>query len=136
MKLKMCIPAVALTLMAAACGTTAPPMRTSTPGPYGTVNGSFVRVGGPIAQNGSQPPPVPLTGTVLFAAGDQRTLAVRVGESGRFSVSLPAGSYAVSGLSPSLQASGATVELPCSAPVHVAVVAHRTVHVSVVCPVP
>jgi hypothetical protein len=78
-------------------------------------------------------------GTVTFAAGHHRTFAVHVGRSGRFSVGLPAGNYLVSGRSPSIMevlASGAQAEDQCSPLTPVAVVAARTVHVSVVCPVP
>jgi hypothetical protein len=66
-------------------------------------------------------------------------VAVQVGKTGRFSVRLPAGSYAVSGRSLSIVeqlASGANVVRACSQPGHVTVVARRAVRLSVVCAVP
>jgi len=105
----------------------------------GTVAGTFMRVGGPIGPGGMQPRAVPLMGTLTFAASHHRIIAVHVGNSGRFSVRLPAGEYLVVGRSPSIVevlASGATVEDQCSPAISVTVVSGRTVQVSVVCPVP
>jgi hypothetical protein len=138
MKLMMWIPAAALAASMTACGTSTPPTRAST-NSDGTMTGTFTRVGGPLGPGGTQPRPVPLTGTLQFSAGHHRMVAVQVGETGRFSVSLPPGSYTVSGRSPSLVttlASGAHVVRPCTQPVRVTVVARRTVHVSLVCAVP
>lgn len=140
MKLAVCFPVAALVL-ASACGTDTPPTNTrpthtATPTDEGTVSGTFIRVGGPLGVGGTQPPPVPLMGTVLFSAGHHPTVAVVVGKNGRFSVRLPAGKYVVTGRSPSLMASGATVVPPCGSPVNVTVLARRAVRVSIVCPVP
>jgi hypothetical protein len=144
MKLTFCMPVLALVLTAAACGASSPATRaantslarTATPADNGTVSGTFMRVGGPLGVDGTQPRPVPLMGTVLFSASRDRTVAVTVGKTGRFSLRLPAGRYIVSGRSPALMASGATVDPACGSPVTITVVAHRAVRVSVVCPVP
>lgn len=139
MKLMLCIPAAALVATLTACGTGAPAAPAEAKANGGTVTGTFMRVGGPIGLGGTQPRPVPLTGTVLFTARHHRMFAVRVGETGRFTVGLPAGRYVVSGTSPlmgEVLASGATVDPPCAPPTSVTVVAGRTVRASVVCAVP
>ncbi len=129
-----------------ATATTAPVMHPGSPlttrppqGDMGTVTGTFVLEGGPIPPDGAPQRPIPLTGTLIFSAGHHRSVAVRVGKSGRFSVGLPAGNYVVTGGSPSVMevlASGARVEEPCAQPTPVTAVAGRTVRVSVVCSVP
>lgn len=134
MKLMICIPAAALAVTLAACGTGAATTRAASASDDGSVTGTFIRVGGPLGIDGTQPRPVPLTGTLLFTAGHRRMAEVHVGKTGRFSVRLPAGSYSVSGRSPSL--SGASTVRPCGQPERVTVVARRAVHVSVVCAVP
>ena len=158
MKLMTSIPAAVLTVLLTACATSgpaehvsatmstsasamhpsAPAIRAST-SDDGTVTGTFTRVGGPLLPIGKQPCPVPLAGTVIFSAGHHRMVAVRVGKTGRFSVSLFAGRYLVTGRSPAVggvSPSGALSGPPCSPPAPVEVVAGRTVHVSVVCAVP
>ncbi|HSR86329.1 MAG TPA: hypothetical protein VLM11_19295 [Streptosporangiaceae bacterium] len=78
-------------------------------------------------------------GTLTFSAGHRGVVAVHVGKSGRFSVTLPAGHYLVSGRSPSILevlASGAKIEQPCTYANPVTVITGRTVHLSVVCVVP
>ncbi len=147
MKFATWVPAAGLALMLTACEAggpaphagPAPAMRTRAPGGEGKAVGSFTRVGGPLGQDGQQPPSVPLSGTLSLSAAHRRTLAVRVGKSGRFTVWLPAGAYRVSGRSPSILeilASGATLESACSQQVPVTVVAAQAVHVSVICSVP
>jgi hypothetical protein len=131
-------PALSTSLPAARTGS-APASGRAAQSDAGIVAGTFIRVGGPIAADGTQPAPVPLMGTVTFSAGHRGLVAVHVGKSGRFSVTLPVGTYVVTGRSPSIMtvlASGATVENQCAGPTPVTVVAGRTVHVSVVCPVP
>jgi hypothetical protein len=138
-KLMICIPAAALVATLTACGAGDPPAPAQAKTNSGTVTGTFMRVGGPAGLGGTQPRPVPLTGTVLFTAGHHRMFAVRVGKTGRFTLGMPAGRYVVSGTSPSMGevlASGATVDPPCTLPTSVTVVAGRTVRASVVCVVP
>jgi len=147
MRLTSWILVVALALTLAACATTgaaghpgsASATSAATAGEPGTVTGTFTRVGGPLGAAGTQPRPVPLTGTLIFSAGHHRVVAVQVGKKGRFAVTLPAGIYVVSGRSPSLGevlASGAVLDPPCTAPTPVNVAAGRTVHVCLVCAVP
>jgi hypothetical protein len=136
-----------LALTLAACGASAPgpqagpatQQHTSVSGAEGKVVGTFIRVGGPLAQGGVQPPNVPLAGTVQFSSAHRRTVAVRVGKSGRFSLWLPPDQYQAVGGSPSLSevlSSGATVVSPCSMRVSVTVVASRPVRITVTCVVP
>lgn len=147
MRLTTWLPAAGLALLPTACGGLdpalhagrSPAMRTRAYGAEGKVAGAFIRVGGPLGQGGKQPPSVPLSGTLSFSAGHRRTVAVRVGKSGRYSVWLPAGAYQVSGRSPSILevlASGASREPPCSPEIPVIVTAGETVRIDVICPVP
>jgi hypothetical protein len=136
-----------LALTLAACGASAPDpqagsptqQQTSASGAEGKVVGTFIRVGGPLGQGGVQPPNVPLAGTVQFSSAHRRTVAVRVGKSGRFSLWLPPGQYQAVGSSPSLSevlSSGATLVSPCSMRVPVTVVTSRSVRITVTCVVP
>lgn len=104
---------------------------TSTAAP-GTVTGRFIRVGGPATTTGP-PPPVPLPGQVVAIDSTGARLAVGVGHNGRFSLSLPAGTYRLIGYSPLVQGGKAS----CSAerPVHVTT-GRTTRHVAVVCSIP
>jgi hypothetical protein len=65
-------------------------------GPHQTVTGMLVRVGGPATLK-SPPKPLPLPGEVLArnAAGQQFTAVT--GKSGRFELSLPVGTYRLTG---------------------------------------
>jgi hypothetical protein len=67
-------------------------------GYHRTVPGRFVRVGGP-------PPgsPVPLPGTITARAATGETFTATAGQDGRFKLSLPSGSYRVTGRSPLIQ---------------------------------
>jgi hypothetical protein len=147
MKLTAWLQAAGLALMLTACGVSGPALhagpatavRTSPQGDDGKVVGTFFRVGGPLRPGGTQPPTVPLSGTVQFSAAHHRTVAVRVGTSGRFSVRLPAGAYHVSGRSPSIVevlTSGATLKSACVRQVPIAVVANQTAPIVVICAVP
>jgi hypothetical protein len=95
---------------------------------YGRVAGKFERVGGPIGPGGQQPPVVPLAGTVLFARHAHRTIRPKIGNSGRFSVRLAPGYYAVSGRTPGIP--------DCTLPGKLKVTAGRTRHIVVTCIVP
>ena len=74
------------------------------------VTGRFVRVGGP-------PPgaPFPLPGTITARAATGQTFTATSGTNGRFKLSLPPGSYHVTGRSPLMQSGqmicGATAKL-------------------------
>ncbi len=137
MKAAAWIAGLGLALALTACAASAPGH--VTPAGDGRIIGTFIRAGGPLGPGGKQPRDRPLAGTVQFFAAHHPTIAVRVGRSGRFAVSLPAGTYRVSGRSPSILevlASGATRESACSAEQQVAVVTGRTLQISVTCPVP
>ena len=83
-------------------------------GPYQTVTGLLIRVGGP--HPGS---PVPLPGTVVArsAAGEQFTTTA--GEDGRFQLSLPPGSYELTGYSPEVLGDGQQALCRAERAVHV-----------------
>ena len=137
MRLAARIPGLGLALALAAC--TAITSAHASRADEGRIIGTFIRAGGPLGPGGMQPPDRPLTGTVQFRAAHHPTVAVRVGKSGTFTVWLPAGTYRVSGRSPSILevlASGATRESPCSVPQQVAVVTGRALRISVTCSVP
>ena len=149
MKLAAWMSGLALALALAGCAASAPPtpLRHSEgpviPAPArhgeGRVIGTFIRAGGPLGPGGTQPRDRPLRGTVQFLAAQHRTVAVRVGRSGRFSVWLRAGAYRVDGRSPSILevlASGATRETPCSAQQKIVVVTGRALRITVTCVVP
>jgi hypothetical protein len=105
----------------------------------GKVIGDFIREGGPLGPSGQQPKNVPLSGTIMFESRHHRTIDVRVGNSGRFSVWLPARMYSVTGKSPDILTqlpSGASQEDVCSLTVTVKVRADHTTWITVVCPVP
>lgn len=100
------------------------------PDPHQTVTGLLVRVGGPAPGS-----PVPLPGTVLAqtAAGDQFTTTTD--NDGRFRLSLPPGSYRLTGHSPQVMGDGQ--QALCRAMRPVRVTGHKPVHhIWVVCSVP
>ena len=71
-----------------------------------TVTGTFVRVGGPAP--GSL---VPLPGTITARAATGQTFTAKARSNGRFTLSLPPGTYRVSGRSPLIQSG----QMVCSA---------------------
>jgi hypothetical protein len=129
----------AVLLVSACAGTAAPVAADSAIHGTGTVRGTYEMEGGPIQPgSGSQPPVRPLPGVVIFQNRDAR-VSVRAGKTGRFSVRLPAGSYAVSGRSPSIREQlpdGHVIEGRCSSPLTVRVHAGKTERITVMCPVP
>jgi hypothetical protein len=74
------------------------------------VPGSFVRVGGPAPGS-----PFPLPGTITARAVTGAVFTATAGQNGHFTLSLPAGSYHVTGRSPLMQSGqmicAATAEL-------------------------
>jgi len=98
------------------------------------VQGTFERTGGPaIVKNGKlETQVVPLSGTVTFTGGSGLKFSVSVGSTGVFSTSLPAGSYAVSGVSGQISGGGSA----CSVPLTARVRAGETSRILVVCTVP
>ena len=116
----------------------------------GMVPGRFLLEGGPISPDGRQPGERPIAGTVLFSAGPGQAVRVRVGKSGTFSIRLPAGTYHVSGRSPSVMqvSNGAVIgaggklisgrehERPCTQQQTVTVASGQTARIAVTCIVP
>jgi len=83
------------------------------PGYHQTVPGRFVRVGGPAPGL-----PFPLPGTITARAATGETFTATAGRDGRFKLSLPPGTYRVTGRSPLMQSGhmtcAATAELHIS----------------------
>jgi hypothetical protein len=98
------------------------------PGYHQTVPGRFVRVGGPAPGS-----PFPLPGTIIARAAGGETFTATAGRDGRFTLSLPPGSYRVTGRSPLMQSGrmicAATHELHVSR-------GQPARHVTVVCSIP
>lgn len=104
------------------------------PGYGQTVTGMLVRVGGPAGPKGP-PPPVPLPGTVVArnAAGQQFTATT--GKDGRFQLSLPPGTYRLTGQSPQVMVNGK--QMLCAADRAIHLMKHRPLrNISVICSIP
>lgn len=107
----------------------------------GTVTGRLVMEGGPLGPGGQQPRTRGIPGLVEFTAG-RRVVKVAVGRSGRFSVTLPPGTYHVTGRSPRItevssgNPGGPGRVLPCSRPLAVTVSVGTSVAVTLACIVP
>lgn len=105
----------------------------------GVVVGKFQRVGGPLGPDGQQPPIVPLSGTLRFGVSAKHWTDVQVSPSGRFTVSLPAGTYSVRGRTPSIEEqlpSGQLLDGWCTPAVSVTVEAGQTAQITMTCNVP
>lgn len=70
----------------------------SDPGYHQAVPGRFVRVGGP-----APGAPFPLPGTITARAATGQAFTATAGRDGRFTLSLPPGTYRVTGRSPLMQ---------------------------------
>jgi len=111
--------AAGITLLAGCAGSS---------GFHKNVPGRFVRVGGP-------PPgsPVPLPGTITARAVTGGTFTATAGNSGRFTLSLPPGSYHVTGRSPLMQSG----QMICVATAELRVTRSKPADsVNVVCSIP
>jgi hypothetical protein len=93
------------------------------PAVSGTATGKLQMEGGPISPGGQQPGKRPVPGTVRFTSAHQHPVTVRVGDSGAFSVQLPAGTYAVCSRSPAAQG-------PCAQARRVTVRARHTIKIA------
>jgi hypothetical protein len=93
-----------------------------------TVTGILVRVGGPVPGS-----PVPLPGTVIARSAAAGQFTARTGRNGRFRLSLPLGTYRLTGHSPLMQGG----QMLCTAmrAVHVAKT-KPTRNIQVVCSIP
>ena len=70
----------------------------SSPGYHQAVPGTFLVAGGPAPGS-----PRPLSGTITARAASGQTFTATAGRNGRFTLSLPPGSYQVTGRSPLMQ---------------------------------
>jgi hypothetical protein len=133
MKRLKAIVAVSAVMLTAACATSDLPA--SAPG---AVTGKLLIEGGPIGPGGQQPGERPIPGTVQFTASGRRPVTVRADSSGTFSVTLPAGTYDVSGRSPRLTdaSNGGSRQTPCSQPLSVSVTPQHTTTITLTCIVP
>jgi hypothetical protein len=131
MRLRTGVLLVGVSTVAMACGGTVPQAP-------GTVAGTFEGVGGPaVIKNGiPQTPVFPLSGTVTFTdAGGHATLFT-IGAAGTFSVWLAAGTYRVSGRTPSVaevNKDGSTTPMPCSLPRPIQVRPSQTTRITIIC---
>lgn len=92
------------------------------------VTGRFVRVGGP-----APGAPFPLPGTITVRAATGQTFTATAGNNGRFKLSLPPGSYDVTGRSPLMQSG----QMICGAMAHLRVARGKpAAPVTVVCSIP
>lgn len=92
-----------------------------------TVSGTFVRVGGP-----APGAPFPLPGNITARADTGATFTASTGSSGRFKLSLPPGTYHVTGTSPLMQGG----KMVCAAAKELHVTAASGGSVTVVCSIP
>jgi hypothetical protein len=131
-RLQVIIAVVAL-MLTAGCAAAALPAPSS-----GSVTGKLLIEGGPTSAAGHQPGERPIPGTVQFTASGRRPVTARADSSGTFSVTLPAGTYDVSGSSPRIVEviNGTKREVPCSQPLSVAVTSQHTTTITLTCIVP
>ena len=107
----------------------------------GMVTGRLIMEGGPLGPGGQQPKARPIPGLVEFRA-HHRVVRVRVGLSGRFAVTLPPGTYQVTGRSPRITEVSSTAPggrgrvLPCTQPLSVTVTPGGSAGISLACIVP
>jgi hypothetical protein len=119
-------------MVVAACGG-------AVPRGTGTVEGTFEGVGGPaVIENGTTQTPVfPLSGTVTFTDAAGHATPFAIGATGTFSVRLAAGTYSVSGRTPSIlevRNDGTSTPIPCSLPQSIQVRPRQTMRIAVICP--
>jgi hypothetical protein len=98
------------------------------PGFQQSVPGRFERVGGPAPGS-----PSPLPGTITARAVTGDTFTATAGKNGRFTLSLPPGSYQVTGSSPLMQSG----QMICAATSRLRVTRNKPVgSITVVCSIP
>jgi hypothetical protein len=103
-------------------------------GPHRTVQGSLIRVGGPAAF-GKVPSPVPLPGVVVAKNRTGTQFTASAGKDGRFQLSLPPGTYRLTGHSPQVMVNGQ--QMLCTGTRTVQVTKTEPVHgADVVCSIP
>jgi hypothetical protein len=133
MKRLKAIVAVSALMLTAACAASDLPSAAR-----GLVTGKLLIEGGPISPGGQQPGERPIPGTVQFTASGRRPVTARAASSGTFSVTLPAGTYDVSGRSPLITdaSNGGSRQTPCSQPLSVTVTPQHTTTITLTCIVP
>jgi hypothetical protein len=82
------------------------------------VTGMLVRVGGPTTKTGP-PPPLPLPGTVVARNSAGRQFTATAGNDGRFELSLPPGTYRLTGHSPQVWVNNQQMLCMAQAAIHV-----------------
>jgi hypothetical protein len=92
--------------------------------PTGTVVGTYIRAGGPAGA-----PDIPLSGTISFRGRSGSTTSFHSDDTGKFTVQLPAGTYAVTAES-SLINDG---KVPCSQPLTTRVQTGKTATIALIC---
>lgn len=132
MRLRAGVLLAGVATVAVACGG-------AVPRATGIVAGTFEGVGGPaIIENGMQQTPVfPLSGTVTFTDAGGRATPLAIGAAGTFSVRLAAGTYFVSGRTPSISEvnkDGSSTPIPCSLPLSIQVRPRQTMRIAIICP--
>jgi hypothetical protein len=79
--------------------------------PHGTLSGIFLMVGGPAGPADPSGVRIPLPGRVIATASSGERFAVSTGNSGRFTMLLPPGTYHLTGYSPKVHVNGS--EMRC-----------------------
>ena len=105
----------------------------------GTVAGTFEGVGGPAVIGNGIPQTLvfPLSGTVTFTDAGGHATPFAVGPVGTFTVRLVAGTYSVSGRTPSISEvnkDGSSTPIPCSLPQSIRVRPRQTMRIAIICP--
>jgi hypothetical protein len=87
----------------------------------GTVTGTLVRVGGPVLLGTTDPAAstVPLPGRVVAESRDGSRYEASVDQSGHYTISLPPGTYQLTGYSPLVRSDGAEMQCRAAHPVQV-----------------
>jgi hypothetical protein len=83
-----------------------------------TVTGMLVRVGGPTTKSGP-PPALPLPGTIVARNGAGQQFTATAGNDGRFDLSLPPGTYRLTGHSPQVWVNNQQMLCTAQAAIHV-----------------
>jgi hypothetical protein len=96
----------------------------------GTLTGTVLREGGALGPNGSQPKAVPMDATVSATRGSRMVARIKV-TGGRFTLSLPPGTYTVTAVT-----SGSGTPLHCAAASSATVTSMATTTTAVDCIVP
>lgn len=111
-------------LLTAGCSSGPSSIGASSTASTGTVAGTYIRVGGP-----SGAPDVPLPGMISFRERSGPTISINADSTGKFTVQLPSGTYAVTAESSLINDGKAS----CSRPLTTRVQPDQTVTITLVC---